>query len=203
MMYVDFEEVNNDNFSEPSSELRSVEQETNKRENDLIYGKIIESLAHYIKDYKERAVKILNKHRIQTGNSDQEVVNAVVEMLFRGDKAFKDDLVTDMMETGAVHEEGNENESSAVGITIAVISAISALGSGGLQVWGKSKETKAQKEQMKAEIIRSISEQKRAEMEAKSKGKRLMTIVIVSVLLILIVAIAFIYLKQRKKTVTA
>ena len=110
-MYVDFEEVNNEHFSEPSSELRTMEQETNKRENDLIYGKIIEVLAQYIKDYKERAIKILAKHRVQTGTSDQEVVNAVVEMLYRGDKAFKDDLVSDMMETGILR--GNEDEKSS------------------------------------------------------------------------------------------
>jgi len=85
----------------------------------------------------------------------------------------------------------------------AIITGVATLGGAGLHLAGKGKEAKAQKDAMKAEIIRSISEQKRAEMEAKSKEKRLMTIIVVSVLLLLIMTMVFFYIKQKSKTAGA
>lgn len=201
MFKVDYDTANLETtYSKPDSHLERIEVATNERDNQIIRQKIIKTLATYIRKHKDRAIELLEKHGIQTSDSDEAVVDNMVEMIDRADKSFRDDLATEIVKMGLDDKvESNPSESSYAVLVSAIIAGVGSLIGSSAKLARSSKEAKAQKEQAKAQILLAIQNQKRAELEAVSRAKRTRLMLIIAAIIVLVIVIAAFYYSKKNK----
>ena len=194
MFYIDWDMYNN----EPNDGKPAL---TGINDDELIYKKVIKAIALYVKNYKEKAVKLLNKYGVHKTSGDEEIVTGITLQLYSGTKDFRDDLVIDLMSRNLLEDQGNDSSFVLTSAIIAaIIGASGSLIGGGTAVWAAKIKRKQEEERTRQENLRALAEAKSGELQRGSKQQKLTTIVVAVIIIILIVALfMFLFKKQSKK----
>ena len=195
MLYVNWNTNNNNHvYSKSNSKNIEIETDMNKQEAEIIYNELINVLAKHIINNQAKIEKLLEKHKIKYNKEQQQLATIVAKLLYKGNKQFRDDLVSSIIISSKQIEKNRKNDDNPL-----VLNVISGGTAGIAEIVNKGDNIKQEQEKTETKLLGKITEIKQQNLLEKKQIKKTKTVIMVIIAILIIAALLLLRIKYKRK----